>query len=260
MNTIPDPIEDGQGPVPPSDEVRAGEYVLGVLDAGERRDVEARIASDAVFADLVAAWEDRFAPWLSRIHAQAPPAGVWRGVRERLGWEASTTQPGLWHDTAFWRGATGLAVAAGVAAIAIAIGLRQPAPTGPVVAPPVAVTPPATGEAAALPVTVLTRDDGSTGWIATVRAGEGKVHMVPVPSALDASGRVNELWVIPADGVPRSLGFVSNEMAHTIDVPEPLRAQIAVGATLAITLEPEAGIPHAAPTGPVVAQGGIQRI
>jgi len=43
-------------------------------------------------------------------------------------------------------------------------------------------------------------------------------------------------------------------------VPEPLRRELAVGATLAITLEPSVGMPHAAPSGPVVAKGGIRQI
>jgi anti-sigma-K factor RskA len=57
-----------------------------------------------------------------------------------------------------------------------------------------------------------------------------------------------------------SLGFVSGDRAHTIAVPAKLRTAIAVGATLAITLEPQAGIPHAAPSGPIVAKGGIQQL
>jgi anti-sigma-K factor RskA len=84
--------------------------------------------------------------------------------------------------------------------------------------------------------------------------------MVPVPTPADASGLVHELWLIPAGKAPLSLGFVSGEKAHTIAVPQALRRELAVGATLAVTLEPSAGMPHAAPSGPVVAKGGIQQI
>ena len=107
---------------------------------------------------------------------------------------------------------------------------------------------------------MLERDDGSTGWIASIDAGAAKVHMAPVPVPADAQGRVNELWVIPAGQAPISLGLVSNDKAQTIDVPAGVRDALRVGATLAVTLEPQAGIPHAAPTGPVVAKGGISQI
>ena len=39
-----------------------------------------------------------------------------------------------------------------------------------------------------------------------------------------------------------------------------LRRELAVGATVAVSLESPLGIPHAAPTGPIVAKGGITQL
>ena len=47
---------------PPSADTQAGEYVLGVLNAGERRAAEAKIVADPAFARLVDGWERRLAP------------------------------------------------------------------------------------------------------------------------------------------------------------------------------------------------------
>lgn len=258
MNSFPN--EDSS--LPPSDDVRSGEYVLGVLDAGERRQVQARIAAEPAFAREVEAWEERLAPWLLSADAVAPGDHVWPRIRTALGWPSVGSGAGLWNNAGFWRAATALAAAASVAAIVIALRAPMPAPTPPVVVapPPVVVTPPVGEEAVARPVTVLAQDDGRTGWIATVNAEAGKVLMVPVPRPAEADGRVNELWVIPEGQAPISLGFVSNEKAHTIDVPAEIRTALVVGATLAVTLEPAEGIPHAAPSGPVVAAGGISEI
>jgi anti-sigma-K factor RskA len=257
MNASGERFEDESGPVPPSDDLRAGEYALGVLDAQERRQVQARIAADPAFARLVEDWEDRFSPWLLRPSAIAPSPHVWPRIRTRLGWSAiQTTRTGLWNSIGFWRGASALAAAAAIAAIAI--GVRAPAPQP--MPQPVVQPAPADDESAARPVTVLARDDGSTGWIASVDVSRGKVAMVPVPTPADASGLVHELWLIPAGQAPVSLGFVSNEKAHTIDVPAAARRILAVGATLAITLESPAGMPHVAPTGPTVAKGDIRQI
>ncbi len=264
MNT---PIEqfDDAGDLPPSDDIRAGEYVLGVLDADARRGAQARVESEPGFAALVHAWEERFSAWLLGAPVATPGAHVWPRIRSKLGWSpVVAARPGVWDSVAFWRGATLLATAASVAAIMIGLQSRGPvAPQPPAVAqaPAVVVQPaPVTEEAAARPVTVLARDDGSTGWIATVDVATGKVLMVPVPSPADAEGRVNELWLIPDGQAPLSLGFVSNEKAHTIAMPITVRQALAVGGTLAITLEPEQGMPHAAPTGPIVAKGDIQQI
>ncbi|MFC3714558.1 anti-sigma factor domain-containing protein [Luteimonas soli] len=253
-----DPGDDGSGQIPPSDDIRAGEYVLGVLDAGQRRQAQARIVAEPTFARLVDAWNARLAAWLPEFESVAPPAHVWPRIRSRLGWSpVQRARPGIWNSAAFWRVATGLAVAAGVAALAIGLRVQPPPAPAPVV---VVQPPPAAEEAAARPVTVLARDDGSTGWLASIDAADGKLLMVPVPTPANASGLVHELWIIPAGQAPLSLGFVSNDKAHTVTVPAALRRALAVGSTLAITLEPQAGMPHAAPSGPIVAKGGIQHI
>jgi anti-sigma-K factor RskA len=54
------------------------------------------------------------------------------------------------------------------------------------------------------------------------------------------------------------LGAVSINKAHTVEVPSDSRAAlVAQGSVLAITLEPAAGIPHPAPSGPIIAKGAI---
>ena len=259
MNTPTEQFDDSAGQIPPSDETRAGEYVLGVLDGDGRRQAQARIASEPGFAALVELWDNRFSVWLLGAPAATPGTHVWPRIRTRLGWASvETARPGLWNSVGFWRGAALLATAAGVAAIVIGLQPRGPVapPTPAVVVQPA----PVAEEAAAQPVTVLARDDGNAGWIARIDTATGKLLMVPVPSPADAQGRVNELWLIPDGQAPLSLGFVSNEKAHTIVMPESVRQALAIGGTLAVTLEPEQGIPHAAPSGPIVAKGGIQQI
>jgi len=56
----------------------------------------------------------------------------------------------------------------------------------------------------------------------------------------------------------RSLGLVSIDKAHTVEVPADLRAALAAGSVLAITLEPPGGSPHGAPTGPIIAKGSVR--
>ena len=249
MNTHPDRFDDDSASPPPSDEIRAGEYVLGVLDAFERRHAQARIASEPTFARLVEEWENHFATLNSSVAEVAAPAQLWPRLRRRLGWPpAEAIRPGIWNNVGFWRGLTALAAAAALATVFIN---RPPTPT------------PGTGtavEAATRPVTVLVRDDGSTGWIASLDATREKLLMVPVPHALTGDGRVDELWIIPAGKAPLSLGYVSNDKAHTIAVPSALQKELIAGATLAVTLEAQSGMPHAAPSGPIVAKGGIQTI
>jgi anti-sigma-K factor RskA len=257
MTTRNDPTDNGAGQSP-DDDLLAGEYALGVLDADARRFVEARMNDEPGFARMVSAWERRLSPLLLETEAVAPASHVWPRIRTRLGWSPidGAKPDGLWNSVGFWRTTTALAVAAGIAALAI--GLRVP--PAPQATTPVAVQPAGSEEQAAKPVTVLSGADGATAWIASINPARDKVLMVPVPRPADVSGRVDELWIIPPGRSPISLGFVSNEKAHTIAIPAALRSAVGVGATLAITLEPKLGIPHAAPSGAVVAKGDIRQI
>ena len=52
----------GDAPELTETEARAAEHALGVLSAAQRREAEARMAADPVFAGLVEAWRERLAP------------------------------------------------------------------------------------------------------------------------------------------------------------------------------------------------------
>ncbi|MEN5070088.1 anti-sigma factor [Stenotrophomonas sp. TWI1183] len=251
--------DDGE---PPSADILAGEYVLGVLDAARRAEVERRIASDPGFGRLVTQWENRLAPMLESLGSEPVPAHLWPRIRTSLGWpSAATASPRLWQRTGFWQGMTALAAALALVAV---FSRRELEPAAPV-STPVAVTPstptaPAEPEQATKPVTPLLHDDGTPGWLASVDTTQGKVLMVPVPAPADAAGRAPELWLIPAGGAPRSLGLVSINRAHTVAVPDTLRDALVNGSVLAITLEPSTGAPQGIPTGPIIAKGDIANL
>jgi anti-sigma-K factor RskA len=232
---------------PPDDELLAGEWVLGVLAAGERHAAQVRAESDPPFAALIANWERRFAPWLSEFEPIVAPARALPQIRRRLGWErAPAASPGWWQSLALWRSVAALAVLA-----ALALWLAR-------VPPPLTRLPPVGEATVAGPVTTLAHDDGSPGWLASVDPARGTVLVVPVPGTPDARGRVPELWIIPAGKAPRSLGVVSVTQSHTVAVPAEARSALVPSSVLAITLEPATGVPHAAPTGPIIAKGAIQ--
>ncbi|MEH6417769.1 anti-sigma factor [Pseudomonas sp. CGJS7] len=245
---------------PPSADVQAGEYVLGVLDRRERRLAEVRAETEPAFARLVADWERRLGELIAEIDPVAVPAHLWPRLRTRLGWSPvqGAAPRGLWNHLGFWRGATALAATLAVAAFLFGRA-PEPAPVAPPVVqqPPVQPQPTQVDHQPTYPVTQLARDDGSTGWLASVDQNHGKVMMMPVPAPQDTQGRVAELWLIPKGEAPRSLGLISTEWADSVGIPADALGKLAAGATLAITLEPPGGAPHGAPTGPIIAKGGI---
>lgn len=245
---------------PPEGDVLAGEYVLGVLDAGQRRDVEQRIGNEPAFAAEVARWETNFMALAEQVPPVPVPDYVWARIGSALGFGPPVRgavvpeRTSFWNNVAVWRwlGVGGFATAA-VCALALLNAVR--APVAPPPQPPqVVVAPPAV-----LPVpmaSTLARDDGKPGFVATVDQTSGRLTITPLDPVVEA-GRVQELWLIPADGTPRSLGLVSAERAQSGLVPEEWLALLDARAILAITLEPPGGGPGGKPSGPVTAKGGI---
>lgn len=231
---------------PPPDELLAAEYVLGVLDWSPRLAAEARILADRDFAELVSRWQRRLAPLSFELPPVEVPGRVWIRIQERLGWPTAAAADRTAGRLAFWRLTAGVAATVALALLAVDLAPRWSARQPP------------TEAQLTKAVTTLAHDDGTPGWLATVDAGHGTVSLVPVPAAPDAQGRAAELWLIPPGQAPRSLGAISFARAHTVPVPAKWRAELTGAALLAVTLEPPGGIPHAAPTGPVVAKGAIR--
>lgn len=251
---------DPPGHEPPDDDLHAGEYVLGVLDAIQRQRAQVRIDAEPGFARSVQAWEHHFGALLAQIEPVAVPAHVWLRVRSRLGWApVAGARRGLWQNVNFWRGAAVAALAS--AAVIAVLALMRPVPPAPTPAPVrVVVTPPVpapTPAAEPSPVITLAQDDGSAAWLATIDRQLGRVRITPVPAPADSAGRVPELWLIAPGQAPRSLGVVDTRTAHQIQVPADLRDALQAGSVLAITLEPPGGAPQGVPTGPIVAKGKI---
>ncbi len=264
MNTTSSDLPD----VPDSDDLLAAEFVLGLLADGPRRDAQTRMTHDAAFAAHVAAWETYFTPWLEAVAPVEVPAALWSRIRTAL-WQhelperaavAATpaTEPSLWNRLSFWRGLAGggFAVAA-ISLAALFTTLNTESPPVPV-APPVAVVAPPTPTPVATPVSMVVsmrHEDGTMAYTASIDAATGVITLIPASMPDDA--RVPELWLIPADGKPRSLGVVARDHAQRVIIPEQLRADAAADTTFAVSLEPAGGSPSGSPTGPVVASGKV---
>jgi anti-sigma-K factor RskA len=218
------------------DDILAAEHALGLADA------QARIDSEPAFAAAVEAWRARLDPLHGR--ERAPPPELWARIARRLPANDSGRR---------WRFATYAASAAAAVLLGVLVmrpGMETPLATP---APQVAEAPPAR-----LMVASLGPKDGGGSVSVVYDDREGRMTVNPV--GMDAGGKAPELWVIPADGRPRSLGLIRERAAATMIVPMPMRTMIAGGVTLAVSLEPEGGSPTGQPTGPVVMSGTMSRV
>lgn len=217
----------------------AGEYVLGLLDAAGEVSANARIATDAEFAAEVEAWRERLAPMLAGD--EVPPAHLWDAIQDAM--PAPTGQDVGTGKLLFWRTLTGISVSA--AAILGILLLQKPDAVAP-------TTPEAPLIAA------LGSETGGASLTASYEAGTGRMIVTPV--SLDTGKLYPELWIIPSDGQPRSLGIVASKAVTSMTVPAELQQFMGTGGTLAITPEPQTGGPGGKPSGPVIASGKITTI
>ncbi|HEX5930765.1 MAG TPA: anti-sigma factor [Methyloceanibacter sp.] len=221
----------------------AAEYVLGVLNAAQRRAAERRIDRDPAFAREVAFWEERLGGLAQAVPEIAPPQRLWSRIEARLGraTNAEDERGGLWRSLSFWRGlglgASALAAASTAALIYVgAVGTRA----SPLIAR-------------------LDAEGGQAGFVAAVNTGGGSLTIVPA-SLLAAEQKAMELWLIPPGDKPHSLGLIDPNRPVTIKVPKDLLTRVNNEAVLAVSLEPPGGSPTGQPTGPVIANGKLAQL
>lgn len=217
----------------------ASSYVLGTLRGRARRRFERAIETDRALAELVARWEGFLTPLAEGVAPVAPPARLWRSIEMRIAAKPASPSAGLWSSLAFWRWlGAGFATAA-IALLALTIGLRGPAP-----APAPAF------------VAVLATPEQAARMIVE-RSGAALHVRVVAPWPASAESDL-ELWVLPKEGAPRSLGLVPRSGEARLQ-PAQLDRLLADGVAFAVSREPRGGSPTGAPTGPVLCSGPIAR-
>ncbi|HEY1148100.1 MAG TPA: anti-sigma factor [Pseudoduganella sp.] len=217
----------------------AAEYVLGTLRGGARRRFEGWMFHDAALRRTVTEWQERLVPMAELTPAVTPPPRVWMDIAHRLRLDAAATTeqpPARWWDSLRWWRGLGLASTAVAAVLVATIGVRT------LQAPSVDMVATLT-DAQSQPALVITAD--SRRQVMEVKVVGGP----PVPP-----DKALQLWAIPKQGNPRSLGVLGAARQATLALNE--RAAGADVVVLAISLEPRGGSPDPnGPTGPVLYKG-----
>jgi anti-sigma-K factor RskA len=94
---------------------------------------------------------------------------------------------------------------------------------------------------------------GVNAFVAGVSADGRAVVTRPIAPVSVQPDRALELWAVPPQGAPRSLGLISEKSASVVQ-----RGRVPAGtAALAVSLEPPGGSPTGVPTGPVLYVGKL---
>jgi anti-sigma-K factor RskA len=226
----------------------AAEYVLGTLKGGARRRFEAWMRNDATMRRAVTEWEDRLNPMAEFAPEAVPAPQVWQAIARRLDLKQAQRESrrsfwlSLREDLSFWRGLGMVSTALATVLLTVLLA-RQPDPA----------------QSTVSYVAMLADDKAQPIAVVTGDAGQRKLTIRVVNPQNVAADRSLELWAVPKEGPPRSLGLLAGDGSSSLPLPENASPQTVP--VLAVTLEPKGGSPNPnGPTGPIVFKGAWVRI
>ncbi|MGV8918959.1 MAG: anti-sigma factor [Pseudomonas sp.] len=209
----------------------AADYAIGLMSSAARRRFEHLLLDDAALRVEVAQWQTILTTLTEHLPEQPVPERVWDAIVARI-------DPQELHvpvKLPFWNW---LRISAVAFSLLVVIGLgvlykRDPLNYN------------ATLMAAnQLPVM-------------SVHTYNRHIEVEPLTLPSVEADRSLELWAIPADGIPVSLGVMPANGKGRMDLSESQQKLLSKPQTLAVTLEPKGGSPTGKPTGPVLYQGAL---
>lgn len=235
-------------------DMAAAELALGLLDGAERSAALRRVLAEPGFARAVAQWRSHVAQ-LFDLWPEIDAPNVFARVERSLDNVPET--PAVTaiapSRSRIWPGVAALSSIAAAGLLVVLV--TRPVPVPPVPRPPVVAA-----AAAATPTLVASIDPTAQGVAVTALYDRQAGAIRLTDAALTQAHRSAELWIIPADGTPHSLGLLHAHGTTALTLSAENRARIAAGATLAVTLEPVGGSPSGLPTGPIVAKGALSLV
>ena len=199
----------------------AGEYVLGTLAGADRVAFEGRLQRDTAAMRAVALWAQHLQPLADAVTPAIPAPQLWQRIQREAGLPTRTKM-----RAPMW-------IAAAVAAAVVAIAFLFPD----------LILKPDVNAVAQL----ASPQGGEPAFVVAVLDDQEKLLVTAVNVAPQANNSY-ELWVVPPTGAPISLGVVEETGETEREVAETLRPLLAVGGTLAVSLEPVGGSTTGVPT------------
>ena len=221
----------------------AAQYVLGTLSRPARERLARLARSDEGAAAALRVWENRLLPLAESLPPVSPPDRVWPAILGRIHGQRSTRS--IWANLGLWRGLT---FAGFATAVALAVVILAPRPDVPL----------------ETLVVVLAGQDARPALVVSADRSGRTLTLKALAQVQPAADRVLQLWALPEQGNPRSLGLIPAAPGAPnvvrLDLTAPVGQALQNIPALAVSLEPKGGSPTGLPTGPVLYSGPIQRL
>ncbi|MCK6250646.1 anti-sigma factor [Pseudomonas fragi] len=209
----------------------AADYAIGLMPPTARRRFEHLLQGDALLRAELAHWLEHLNLLTEPLIEQPVPDRVWQAIVARI-------EPQTLHvptKRPFWNWLRLSALACSLL-IALSVGLLY------------------NRDNVQYKATLLS---GTAQPALGIEAHADYLNVRPLELAAVDTGRSLQLWAIPVEGKPVSLGLIPRDGDGRIVLSQSQQQLIKVPVVLAVSLEPKGGSPTGQPTGPVLYQGPL---
>ena len=209
----------------------AADYAIGLMPPTARKRFEHLLQDDAPLRAELARWNTHLSQLTEPLVEQPVPDHVWQAIVARI-------EPQTLHVPArrpFWSWVRLSALACSLL-IALTVGLLY------------------NRDSVQYKATLLS---GTAQPGLSIEAHSDYLAVRPLELAAVDGGRSLELWAIPVEGKPVSLGLIPRDGDGRIVLSQSQQQLIRIPVVLAVSLEPQGGSPTGQPTGPVLYQGPL---
>ena len=209
----------------------AADYAIGLMPPTARKRFEHLLQDDAPLRAELARWNTHLSQLTEPLLEQPVPDHVWQAIEARI-------EPQTLHVPArrpFWSWVRLSALACSLL-IALTVGLLY------------------NRDSVQYKATLLS---GTAQPGLSIEAHSDYLNVRPLELAAVDGGRSLELWAIPVEGKPVSLGLIPRDGDGRIVLSQSQQQLIRIPVVLAVSLEPQGGSPTGQPTGPVLYQGPL---
>jgi anti-sigma-K factor RskA len=206
----------------------AAEYVLGTLRGRARRRFERWRAASPLVEERATFWEVRLLGLARGTSPVTPPAHVWEGIRQRLGFAAAGERTSRMRA---------FALAASIALVLFVGGLFYWKTFGPLRPTQVAA---------------IAAASGTRAWTVEVYGKTARLNVRTGVLPAIPAGRDYELWALPTGGMPVSLGVLPRAGSAQRTLTDAQQRALAQAPQVAVSIEPTGGSPTGQPTGAIV--------
>jgi anti-sigma-K factor RskA len=220
----------------------AAQYALGTLRGPARSRFERLCLNEPAALTALHRWEDKLVGLMTEVKPVQPPRAVWQQIQQRLGHGDRQERSGFFEKLSGWWNRSQLALAGGIAALALTIAV---------------VTYVSTPQTQL--IATVTNEQKAEQW--RVEAVKDRAKLVITRSASVAldPNRDYELWALLDSGAaPVSLGLLPKNGKRELLLTEAQRLALAGSGKIAVSLEPIGGSPSGSP-GPVLFVADVTR-